>query len=506
MTTTQAAQPRLQVTGLSKRYGPVRALDSVELSVWPGETVALLGENGAGKSTLVKVLSGLVEPDSGEIRIDGQLRSFRTSRQSQDAGIAVVQQEYSSVPNLTVAENVFLGQAASPVVWRRRALARAAAPLLDRVGLGSLDPLTELRQLTVAERQLVEIARVLARDAQVLLFDEPTASLSDAEIVRVISVVRGLAAEGRSIIYVTHRLGEVFEVGDRVVVFRDGRNLPARAVRDVSTDEIITMMLGRKLAQLFPPRPPAGGEVLLSVTGLCAPGLADPVSLTVRSGQIVGLTGQMGSGAGLVVQALAARHPVTAGTVTVAGTPVTFAGRREGISKGVGFCSSDRQADGLFTGLSVQRNLSSPWLSSVSRKGVLSAPRERALAGTAAAGMAIDLGRLSSAASTLSGGNQQKVALGRWASADSRVLLVEEPTRGVDVGARAEIYLRLRAMCAQGTAILVASSDTAEIGGLCDVIGTFYRGRLTALRPHDEWTDESLLAQVMSGAAAPSPH
>ena len=501
MTTTEFKQPRLQVSRVSKRYGAVQALNEVSFDLAVGETVALLGENGAGKSTIVKILSGLVAPDAGEIRLDGEIRHLRSSQQSQAAGIAVVQQEYSSVPNLTVAENVFLGQATSPLIWRHSALSRAAAPLLSRVGLDYLDPLTELRSLTIAERQLVEIARVLAREARVLIFDEPTASLSDAEIVRVLNVIRSLASEGRSIIYVTHRLKEVFEIGDRVVVFRDGQSVSEKLVSEVDGDELVTMILGKKLNNLFPDRGVVDGGVLLSVSGLLTPGLNEAVSFDVLAGEILGLTGQMGSGAGLVVQALAGRRIVSSGDVTMAGEKLRLKNRREGIRGGIGYCSSDRQLDGLFPGLTVEKNLSSPWLESISARGVLSNSRELELVTSAAKGLAINTARLSSPASVLSGGNQQKVALGRWASGNSKLLLVEEPTRGVDVGARSEIYRRLRGMCDQGMAIVVASSDTSEISGFCDTIGSFYRGSLTSLKPHDEWTDEALLAEVMRGGA-----
>jgi ABC-type sugar transport system ATPase subunit len=493
---------RLQVSGLSKRYGSVQALDDVGFEVAAGETMALLGENGAGKSTLVKVLSGLVTPDSGTISVDGRVVSLRSSQQSQSAGIAVVQQEYSSVPNLSVAENVFLGQSDAPLLWWRRALARRAAPLLANVGLDYLDPLVPLRQLSVAERQLVEVARVLARDAKVLLFDEPTAALSDTEIERVLDVVRRLAGEGRSVIYVTHRLQEVYRVADRVTVFRDGRNLPPAAASQLSVDDVVTMMIGRRLGQLFPRHGEATGAEVLGVCELSAPGLEEPITFSVRAGEILGLTGQMGSGAGAVVQALAGDRALSAGSVRLHGQRLRKVDRKAGIARGIAYCSADRQLDGMFTGLPVMRNLTSPWLDRISSRGFLSAPRERALATQSARQMAFDTGRLGSSVDVLSGGNQQKVALGRWVGGECSVLLVEEPTRGVDVGARAEIYTRLRELCDQGLAIVVASSDTSEIGGLADTIATFYRGRLTAMRPHEEWTDESLLKAVMHGPAA----
>jgi ABC-type sugar transport system ATPase subunit len=492
------------VSGVSKRYGAVVALDAVDFELRKGEVMALLGQNGAGKSTLVKVLSGLVPPDSGTVSIEGAPVSLRSSSRSQGLGIAVVQQEYSSVPNLSIAENLALGQASAPALWSRRRLAAQARDHLSRVGLGGLDPRTVVAELSVAERQLVEIARLLSRDARILLFDEPTAALSDAEIARVLSVVRSLADDGRSIIYVTHRLPEVFAVADRVTIFRDGRSLPPVATADLDVDSIVTRMLGRQLDVLFPQRPADVGPVLLRVDDLKTAGLAAPVSLEVHAGEILGLTGQMGSGAGAFVRAVAGCDLVESGTIAVDGNTVSLSTRSAGIDCGIAYCSSDRQLDGIFAGLTIQKNLSSPWLGDVSRRGVLSPTAERTLARDAAKRFAIDVARLGSDVATLSGGNQQKVALGRWTAGDAKVLLVEEPTRGVDVGARAEIYHRLRLLCQQGLAVVVASSDTAEVFGLCDRIGTFYRGEMTSLRSHDAWTEAELVRQVMhtgTGAA-----
>jgi ABC-type sugar transport system ATPase subunit len=493
------APPRLQVSGLTKRYGRVQALQDVSFDLERGEILGLVGENGAGKSTFIKMLSGLVQPDRGEIRIEGQVCRLHNSADAQASGVAVVQQEYSSVPNLTVAENIFLGQRSAPLIWRRKSLARSVVPLLEQVGLDHIDPGVEVSRLSVAERQLLEIARVLARDARIVLFDEPTASLSDTEIGRVLAVVTGLAKGGHSVIYVTHRLRELEGLVDRILVFRDGRSLPPRRQSELSVDDLVGLMLGRRVGDLFPERPGTPGRTRLSVQALSTPGLVKPVSFDVRAGEIFGLTGQMGSGANLVVQALAGQKPVQAGMVRVDGAPLDLRSRRAGIAAGIGYCSSDRQFDGLFPGISVERNLSSPWLVEFSAAGQLSRRRERALAGAAAASMAIDEGRLHSDAATLSGGNQQKVALGRWAHKGTQVLLVEEPTRGVDIGARADIYRRIRTLCADGMAVIVASSDTSEIAGLCDQIAAFYRGEMVDLRPAAAWTDTSLLAAVLGG-------
>jgi ribose transport system ATP-binding protein len=501
--TAQSETPRLTVRGLSKRYGSVQALDRVDFELRQGEIMALLGENGAGKSTLVKVLAGLVDPDEGTIEIDGKPASLYPSARSQAAGVAVVHQEYSSVPTMTVAENLVLGQAGVPRLWLPRALNRRARELLAHVGLDDLDPRTPVEALTVAEMQLLEIARLLVRDARVLIFDEPTAALTDREIDRVLRVIRRLASEGRSVIYVTHRLAEVFRLTDRVTVFRNGRSLAPEATAELDVDRVINRMLGRELQTMFPPRDTLTGDLLLEVDGLLAPGLDEPVSFVARRGEIVGLTGQLGSGASAVVQAIAGQLPRTAGTVAVDGEEITAQRHGAIVRSGVGYCSADRKRDGIFANRSIRENISSPWLRSVAgRGGWISRGEELRRAGEVAERFAIDTRRLGSPVGTLSGGNQQKVAVGKWLGTDPKVLLLEEPTRGVDVGARAEIYASLRRLCAGGLAIVVVSSDTAEVLGLCDTVAAFYRGRLTSIAPHDERTEEDVAREVMHRSPA----
>ncbi len=460
--------------------------------------MALLGENGAGKSTLVKILAGLVTPDHGKIVVDGDPVPLGSTRRAQQARIAVVQQEFSAVPSLTVAENLLLGRADAGLWWTRRRMAARLGGLLAQVGLDHVDLATPVEELSVPEVQLLEIARVLARDAQIVIFDEPTTALSDFEIERVLKVVRKLAEQGRSIIYVTHRLPEVFEIADRVTVFRNGESLPAARVEDLSVSDIIAMMLGREVTTMFPDRGVAGQACpVLSVTGLVTTRLAEPVSFELRQGEILGFAGQLGSGASDVLQALAGISPGAAGQVELNGEPLSLADRRAGIAKRIAYCSPDRKRNGIFADLSVEDNLSSPWLRAVSTAGVVSR-RRLGLATREAAGVfAIDERRLRMPVGALSGGNQQKVALGKWLGIEPAVLLVEEPTRGVDVGARAEIYTYLRRLCRQGMSMIVSSSDTAELHGLCDTIAAFYRGRMTEIRPHDAWTERSLVQKVM---------
>jgi ABC-type sugar transport system ATPase subunit len=493
---------RLSAKGVSKTYGAVRALDSVDFELRKGEVMALLGENGAGKSTIVKVLSGLIAPDAGTITIDGEESDISTSFKAQAAGIAVVQQEYSSVGTMSVAENLVLGKRSSPWVWRKKRLNDEAREQLKIVGLGDLDPNRLVESLSVAEMQLLEIARVLSRDARIVIFDEPTAALSDAEITRVLDAVRQLASRGISVIYVTHRLPEVFEISDRITIFRNGRSYPPVETGTVDVDQVITMMLGRELDAMYPSKATTFGESRLSLDALEVPGIRDAVTLDVKRGEILGLTGQLGSGVGTLMKALAGETAVFSGTMSLDGKTVDLRSRRAGIQAGIAYCSADRKKDGIFGELTIQRNLSSPWLSSVARFGIVSPARERQRAADIAGQFAIDISRLRSNVGILSGGNQQKVAFGKWLGIAPLVLLVEEPTRGVDVGARTEIYRNLRELCDSGMTIIVSSSDTSEIFGLADTIATFYHGEMTALKPSAEWTEASVVREVMNRSEA----
>jgi ribose transport system ATP-binding protein len=492
-----AEAPALRVEGISKRFGSIQALSDVSLEVRAGEVMALVGENGAGKSTLVKILVGLHRPDEGQIFLEGKETDLSSVRRAEGARIAIVQQELSLVRTMSIAENVFLGDTRAQT-WRTpRRLVTLAAPFLERVGLGSLDPRQPVGSLSVAERQLVEIARLIARDARVLILDEPTAALSDREIERVMEVVRSVRSEGRSVIYVTHRLGEVFALADRVTVFRDGRSQPPVAVSELDLGRLVERMLGVPLQNLYPPRSAGFGETVLRVRGLEMDTLAEPVDLEVRAGEILGLAGQLGSGSSRLLRGLAGVQPRT-GSVTVRDISIPPRAIRRAVRSGLVYCSADRKVDGLFLGRDVDENLTSTALGRVSTSGWLSHRRERRLAAELATRFRIDRARLGSAAETLSGGNQQKVALGKWLAPEPAVLLVDEPTRGVDVGARAEIYSHLRSLADSGLAIVFASSDMQEVLGLADTIATFYRGHLVNVAPVQETSAAAVMREVMA--------
>lgn len=488
----------IRATGVNKRYGALQALNDVSFELNAGEVMALLGENGAGKSTLIKVLAGLTSLDSGTIEIDGVCVDVSSPSKARRAGIAMVTQEMSLIPTLTAAENVFQGSDVSGS-WKPSRLDRLAAPHLDLVGLPEASRRVPVEELSVAERQLIEIARVLARDAKILIFDEPTAALADTEIERVMSVVRELATQGKGVVYVTHRLGEVLELAQRATVMRDGQSLDPVSTERMDVDDIVEAMLGRKLEAVFPPRPGEFGDMRLAVDRLAVDGMLDPFSLSVRAGEIVGLAGQLGSGAPQILRALAGIESWSSGDVFLDGHLASYRGVAGAISTGIAYCSDDRKRDGTFERESVALNFVAPAFDAVTPKGWLSRKRV-AVRSTASAQMfSFPTNRIEQSVGTFSGGNQQKVALGKWVSINPRVLLVEEPTRGVDVGARAEIYQNLRKAALGGLAIIFTSSDLPEVLGLADTVVTFYRGRTVRTAAASELTEEQTLIDLTHG-------
>ncbi|MCJ9720388.1 sugar ABC transporter ATP-binding protein [Agrobacterium sp. SHOUNA12C] len=487
----------LEMKDIHKSFGAVKALKGVDFELRRGEVMALLGENGAGKSTLVKILAGLQSPESGSIKIDGRPFSLGNMKLSYAAGIAVAEQELSVIGPLSAAENIFLGGVPFSGPWTRSRLAEKARGYLESVGLGHLDPAIPVEQLAVAERQLIEIARLLATKARILVLDEPTAALSDADIERVKSTVLRLAKAGHSIIYVTHRLGEVFEIADRIITLRSGRSSPPVNVSDMTLEKVIEQMIGRPLAEMFPPRSSGFGEIVLEMSGVTSPALNVSQSLRVRAGEIVGIAGQVGSGTESLLRAIAGVDVVETGTIHVGGKLLPAAHTlSSAIQSGVAYCSSDRKLDGIFADLKVSNNLVAPSMKTVSPRGLVSRRRIRDVTATISKQMAIDPTRAEYRVGALSGGNQQKVALGKWLGIQPRVLLVSEPTRGVDVGARAEIYGHLRRLADEGMAVVFASSDIDEVLGLADTVIPMYRGRQVRTVSPTKVTNHELVRDI----------
>ena len=492
-----AAPPVLEMRSIKKSYGSVHALRGVDFNLRRGEVMALLGENGAGKSTLVKILAGLESADEGTILVDGEPTQLGSTRRSRSAGIAVAEQELSVIGPLSAAENIFLGGVPFKGAWTSARLAKEARKHLDAVGLEHIDPRTPVETLSVAERQLIEIGRLLARDAKILILDEPTAALSDSDIERVKSTVLRLAAAGHSIVYVTHRLGEVFEIADRITIFRSGRSNPPCNVSDVTLEKVIEKMIGRPLEDMFPRRAQSFRAAILDVAGITTRELPNPVSMQLHAGEIIGVAGQLGSGSGALVRAISGVDVVESGSIVIDGALLPPAHTlTDAIKSGIAYCSSDRKLDGIFADLTVSTNLMVPAIKSISPNGLVSRRRVRELTHAIAGQVALSPTRMPHKTGTLSGGNQQKVALGKWLGIAPKVLLVQEPTRGVDIGARAEIYQHLRTLAEQGLAIVFASSDLEEVHGLADTIVTMFRGRLIRTVPATSISTHEVLRDI----------
>ncbi len=490
-----AAAALLELDGVSMSFPGVRALDGVSLAVRAGEVHGLMGENGAGKSTLLKVLSGVNQPQEGSLRLDGVERRFATTRAAIDAGIAIIYQELHLVPELTVADNLMLGQLPNRLgVLDQRTLVRRATAELQRLG-ERIDPRLPVKALSIGQRQMIEIGKALMRDARVIAFDEPTSSLSARETENLFRIIRALRADGRAIVYVTHRLDEVDALCDRVTVFRDGRRIETfDSVAELERDRLISAMVGRSIADVYGWRPRAAGEVLLEAKGLTGPGLAEPVSFAARRGEIVGFFGLVGAGRTELMKLLYGAVPPSAGHVELAGRRVRFASPRDAVRAGVALCPEDRKQEGIVAIASVADNLAISARRHFSpARFLLDERRERALARDYIDRLAIKTRDGDTPIGTLSGGNQQKVILSRWLAEHIEVFLMDEPTRGIDVGARAEIYDLLYELAEAGRAVLMVSSDLAEVIGVADRIVVMREGRVAGVVARADATPDLLI-------------
>ncbi|HUZ32290.1 MAG TPA: sugar ABC transporter ATP-binding protein [Xanthobacteraceae bacterium] len=468
----------VSVRHLSKSFGPIAALKDVSLDVGAGEIRGICGENGAGKSTLVKILTGVYRPDAGTVLIGGAAVSVATPRQAQELGIAIVAQELSLCPDLSVEDNIWLGSLHVPFLHKRPDLRRRAAETLALLGAGHINLDAPVANLSMGERQLVEIARLLTRDARVLILDEPTATLTDVEIERIFAALLAVRREGRSVVYITHRLAEVYTICDRVSVLRNGELVATTSLKGLDRSALIELMLGRPSGEMYPEEARARGAPALVVDGMSLPGIVDDFSMNARRGEILCIAGLVGSGAAEIVAALAGLVHDAGGSVSVNGRPLKLGSPARAAQRGIMFVSGDRAAEGVFRRLSVLQNLVATRLRDHSLLGFLRGGALRKAAAHLATRVGIDRRRLHARAEELSGGNQQKLAFGRSIERQTGgILLMNEPTRGIDVGARAEIYRLMRSFCADGYALVMASSDLEEIVGVGDVVITLYRGR-----------------------------
>ncbi len=507
---TGAAAPVLALTGVSKSFGAVRALRGVTLELYAGEAHALAGENGAGKSTLVKTLSGVHRPDTGQVLLDGRPVEFHSPADAQAAGVAVIYQEPTLFPDLPVAENIFIGRHPRTRLGRidRDRMHASTAELFARLGV-PLDPRQPARGLSIADQQLVEIAKALSREARVLIMDEPTAALSGAEVARLFAVVRALREQGCAVLFISHRLDEIFELCRRVTTLRDGAWVASEPLAGLTHDDLIRRMVGRDLDTLYPKLDIVPGEVALRVHRLTREGVFTDVSFEVRRGEIVALAGLVGSGRSEVARAIFGVDRWDAGWVEVSGRRLPPASPTAAMSAGLALVPEDRRQQGLVMDQSIERNIGLTGLRSLRRSllgrsswsPVISRAAERDRARDWAIRLRLKYNRLSDAVSVLSGGNQQKVVLGKWLSTRPRVLIVDEPTRGIDVGTKAEVHRLLSELAADGMAVLMISSDLPEVLGMADRVLVMQEGRLAAEIPRDLATEESVMAAATGRAA-----
>ena len=499
----QAAAPILELTGVSKRFGAVQALQNVDLQLVAHEVHALVGENGAGKSTLVKILAGIHQPDAGQMKLNGQELVLSGPAAARHLGIAVIHQHPNLFPDLTVAENVFVGRLPrNPlrgVDWGE--LNRAAERLFADLGVKQ-SVSVPVRGLSVADQQLVEIAKALSLDARVLVMDEPTASLSSREVERLFTIIRQLRARGVAILFVDHRIEEVFEIADRVSVLRDGRHVITVPIAEVTPADAIRHMVGRRLETLFPKEAATLGEVALEARGLARKGLFSDVSFQVRRGEIVGLAGLIGAGRTEVARVLFGIDHADAGEVLVAGIHADIRSPKDAMRLGIVYVPEDRHQQGLVLDFSIAANVSLPIVQRLSRLLVLDRAQEEGLASDYSKQLQVRATGVDQAASGLSGGNQQKVVIAKWLATKPTILLLDEPTQGVDIGAKAEVHRIISQLAAQGMAIVLISSELPEVLGMADRIVVLHEGRVAAEFGRDEASQERIMAAATGHAPA----
>ncbi|GAA0652685.1 sugar ABC transporter ATP-binding protein [Streptomyces thermocarboxydovorans] len=499
--------PLLSMSGITKSFPGVRALDGVDLDVQAGEVHCLLGQNGAGKSTLIKVLAGAHQPDTGIIRWRGEEVTLRSPIAAMRLGIATIYQELDLVEHMSVAENVHLGHepTAAGFVVRGRAAREATAKLLKRLGHPEIDPARLVGELSAAQQQIVSMARALSHDVRLIVMDEPSAALDPDEVDNLFRIVGDLTADGVAVVYISHRLEEIRRIGDRVTVLKDGRavviGLPAKST---PTREVVSLMTGRNVEYVFPERPASapGTAPVLTVENLSRQGEFEPLGLQVRAGEIVGLAGLVGSGRSEILETIyGARRPDT-GRVLVDGKPLRPGSVRAAVRAGVGLAPEERKAQALLMLESVTRNVSVSSMSRFSRAGWIDRGAELGAARAATRELSLRPDNPNVPVRTLSGGNQQKAVLARWLLRGCRVLLLDEPTRGVDVGARAELYAVVRRLADEGLAVLLVSSEVPEVLGLADRVLVLREGRVVHTAPARELDEHRVLDLVMEGSPA----
>lgn len=506
MSAPQQDVPILRIDNLSKSFGPIHALRGVSFELRRGEIHALAGENGAGKSTMMNIIDGILKPDSGEIWLDGEQVTISSPAIAQKLGIGFVHQEIALCPDITVAENIFMGVTGSSraLLMDYRSLEGRAADILRR--LGDIDPSALVRTLSISQQQLVEIAKALTLDCRVLILDEPTAALTEREAQVLFGIMRNLASQGISIIYISHRMVEIFDNCDRVTVLRDGRYVATMNVAETTPGEVVRAMVGRVIDDLYPPKlgpEERSEEIILDVRGLTERRRFSDVSFRVMKGEILGLAGLIGAGRSEIVKGICRLEGEIAGHVTLRGRRLELNNYTESIAEGLVYLSEDRKGDGLFLEMSIAANVSALRLGQVATGGIIDDTREGDQAERLGARLNLKCGHVRQPVSSLSGGNQQKVAIAKMLSVNPKVIFLDEPTRGVDVGAKAEIHRILRDLARSGVGIVVISSELPELIGVCDRVLVVREGRIAGEVSGGDMTEDHIMYLASLGSSEP---
>jgi len=493
--------PIIEMNDIYKSFYHVRVLSGVSFNLFPGEIHALMGENGAGKSTLIKILTGIYKKDKGSIFYKGNETVFKGPKEAERAGISIIHQELNIIPDLTVTDNFFLGKEKTykrtPFIKTKEMIAKTEETLKS-LGI-QLDPNKLMAECSVGEQQMVEIARAVSEKSEVLIMDEPTAALTEREIKTLFKVMDQLRNQGVAIIYISHRMEEIFQMCDRITVLRDGKSIGTKQVKETNFEEIVKMMVGRELGERFPDRTVTPGEVCFKVENLNVDERIKNINFEVRRGEILGVAGLMGAGRTEIMEGIFGVRKGVKGTLYIDGKKLSVKGPRESIKHGIGFVTEDRKGDGLVLELSVKENVILPNFSRVSSKGFLQKKREESFVDELIKKLSIKTAGRDQIVKSLSGGNQQKVVVGKWLGIEPKVLILDEPTRGVDVGAKKEIYEIMNELTEHGVAIIMVSSELPEILGMSDRIMVIHEGKITAIIDRKEATQEKIMVAATGG-------
>ena len=491
---------RIEMRGIDKQFGGNYVLKDAGFVLGDAEIHALMGENGAGKSTLMKILTGVYTRDAGTVLVDGQEVVYHNPQEAERAGIVFIYQELNVLRDLTVEENMFLGKEIRNAfgVCDSRAMRARVQDILDTLGV-SIRPEQRMEELSVGQQQMVEIAKALMSDAKVIIMDEPTSALTQSETEVLFGVARKLRAQGVSIIYISHRMEEIFELCDSITVLRDGQYINTKKISETDLTDVIRMMIGREIGDRFPERDTKIGDVVFEVKHLSCPGVFQDVSFGVHAGEVLGVAGLMGAGRTEIMHAVFGDMPHTTGEIKIKGTPVSIRSPIDAMRHGIGFITEDRKTEGLMIEDSIGKNISIANLGRISSNGILSAGKEKALVDSAIDELHIKCTSGNHICGNLSGGNQQKVVFSKWIRTEPQILILDEPTRGVDIGAKKEIYSIINELAAQGVAIIMVSSELPEVLGMSDRIMVIHEGRVSGIIENDNATQEDVMVLATGG-------